>query len=131
MISTKGRYALRVMVDLAEHENEKWIPLKDVAQRQQISKKYLEIIVKDLVAAKMVTGVSGRGGGYRLCRRPEEYTVGEILEQMESSLAAVACLGKGALPCERASVCRTLPMWKEFDQMVHDYFYGKTLRDLL
>ena len=90
MISTKGRYALRVMIDLAEHQGEDHIPLKDVAERQQISKKYLEIIVRDLVAGRLVSGVSGKGGGYRLCRRPEEYSVGEILELMEGSLATVS-----------------------------------------
>ncbi len=130
MISTKGRYALRVMIDLAQHDGEGCVPLKDVAERQDISKKYLEIIVKELVAAKLITGVSGRGGGYRLCRRPEEYPVGEILELMERSLASVACLSCGAEQCPRAADCRTLPMWAEYDRMTHDFFYGKTLRDL-
>ena len=131
MISTKGRYALRVMIDLAEHQGEDHIPLKDVAERQQISKKYLEIIVKDLVRAKLITGVSGKGGGYRLSRKPEEYPVGEIIELMEGTLATVACLENGAMPCPRADMCETLPMWKEYDQLVHNYFYGKKLSDLL
>ena len=131
MISTKGRYALRVMIDLAEHTEEKYTPLKDVAERQKISKKYLEIIVKDLVAGKMVIGVSGKGGGYRLARKPEEYPVGEILELMEGSLATVACLENGALPCPRADQCETLPLWKEYDQLVHDFLYGKKLSDLI
>ncbi len=130
MISTKGRYALRVMIDLAEHEGEDYIPLKDIAERQEISKKYLEIIVRELVKGKLLTGTSGRGGGYRLCRRPDEYTVGEILELMEGSLATVACLAKDAEPCHRTACCKTLPMWTEYDKMVHDYFYGKTLADL-
>ncbi len=130
MISTKGRYALRVMIDLAEHENEGCIPLKDVAERQQISKKYLEIIVRELVSGGLVAGVSGKGGGYKLCRAPEEYTVGEILELMEGSLATVACLAKGAAPCPQAAECRTLPLWKEFDQLTHDFFFGKKLSDL-
>ena len=129
MVSTKGRYALRVMIDLAEHGGEGYIPLKEVAERQEISKKYLEIIVKELIKGKMRLG--GRGGGYKLCRQPEEYSVGEILELMEGSLATVACLSKDATPCSRASTCKTLPMWAEFDKMVHDYFYGKTLEDLL
>ena len=131
MISTKGRYALRVMIDLAEHQGEDHIPLKDAAERQQISKKYLEIIVKDLVRAKLITGVSGKGGGYRLSRKPEEYPVGEIIELMEGTLATVACLENGAMPCPRADMCETLPMWKEYDQLVHNYFYGKKLSDLL
>ncbi len=130
MISTRGRYALRVMIDLAENENGKHIPLKDIAERQGISKKYLEIIVKDLVHGGMVIGASGKGGGYRLCRRPEDYTVGEIIELMEGSLATVACLEKNAVPCPRASQCRTLPMWREYDQMVHNFFYSKKLSDL-
>ena len=131
MISTRGRYALRVMIDLAEHENGNYIPLKDISVRQQISKKYLEIIVHDLVKGKMLTGVSGKGGGYKLCRKPEEYPVGEILELMEGSLAAVACLACNAEPCPRAGSCRTLPLWSEYDQLTHNYFYRKSLKDLI
>ena len=131
MISTKGRYALRVMIDLAQHEGEGMIPLKDIAGRQDISKKYLEIIVKDLVKGDMIRGVSGKGGGYCLCRKPEDYSVGEILELMEGTLAPVACLETDAAVCPRADTCLTLPMWKEYYQMTHDFFYGKTLSDLL
>ena len=131
MISTKGRYALRVMIDLAQHKGEGYIPLKDIAARQEISKKYLEIIVKELVRGKMVVGQGGRGGGYVLCREPEEYVIGEILEWMEGSLATVSCLTKDALPCARAGTCKTLPLWKEYDQIVHDFFYSKRLSDLL
>ncbi len=131
MISTKGRYALRVMIDLAEQGREGYIPLKEIAQRQDISKKYLELIMKELVRGKFLTGVSGKGGGYRLCRLPKDYSVGEILEFMEGTLADVACLSRDAEPCPRASKCKTLPMWKEFDQMTHDFFYGKSLADLL
>ena len=130
MISTKGRYALRVMIDLAEHDNGEYIPLKEIAARQDISKKYLEIIVKDLVHAKLVTGASGKGGGYRLCRAPNDYPVGEILEATEGPLATVACLAPDADPCPRAGVCRTLPLWTDLDKMIHDYFYGKTLQDV-
>ena len=130
MISTKGRYALRVMMDLAE-QKEDVVPLKDIAERQEISKKYLEIIVKDLVKGKLIKGSSGKGGGYRLCRKPEEYSVGEILELTEGSLATVACLAPDVEECPRASQCKTLPMWAEFDKMVHDYFYSKKLTDLL
>ena len=131
MISTKGRYGLRVMIDVAEHQQSGYVPLKDVAERQGISKKYLEIIVKDLVAGKMLTGASGKGGGYLLTRSPEDYTVGEILEWMEGTLAPVACLQKDAPACPRAGACQTLPMWTEYYHMIHDFFYGKTLRDLM
>ena len=131
MISTKGRYALRVMIDLAEQGTEKAVPLKDIADRQEISKKYLEIIVKSLVEAGLVTGKSGKGGGYQLCREPSGYTLGEILEVMEGTLAPVACLTCSAAKCPRESFCKTLPMWREYDAMIHDFFYGKTLADLL
>ena len=132
MISTKGRYALRVMLDLAENDSGKFIPLKDVAERQNISKKYLEIIVKDLVKGGLVSGASGKGGGYRLCRKPEEYTVGEILDLTENTaLTTVACLAEDAEKCPNAAGCKTLPMWTEFDNMVHDFFYGKKLSVLL
>jgi len=131
MISTRGRYAIRVMIDLAEHESGSFIPLKDIAARQEISKKYLEIIVKDMVAGGLLVGASGKGGGYKLCRKPEEYSVGEIIELMEGSLATVACLSPDAAACPRASSCPTLPMWSEFDEMVHDYFYSKKLTDLI
>ena len=147
MISTRGRYALRVMMDLAEQagiqerkQDQKqaeingevpWTPLKDIAERQGISKKYLEILVKELVNAGLVTGMSGKGGGYKLCRKPEEYSVGEILELMEGSLASVACLTGDSVGCENAAGCRTLPMWEEYDRLTHDFFYGKKLSDLL
>ena len=130
MISTKGRYALRVMIDLAEHEHDSCIPLKEIAARHEISKKYLEIIVKDMVKGKLITGTSGKGGGYKLCRAPEEYTVGEILELMEGTLASVACLSDGAEECPRKSTCKTLPLWTEYDKLVHDFFYGKKLSDI-
>ena len=120
MISTKGRYALRVMLDLAEHGNEGYIPLKDIAKRQNISDKYLESILKSLVKQKMLKGLRGKGGGYQLTRTPAEYSV-----------APVACLMKDADACPRAGQCRTLPMWKKFGSMVHDFFYGITLEDIL
>ena len=131
MISTKGRYALRVMIDLAEHDNGNYVPLKDIAARQDLSKKYLEIIVKDMVNGGLITGMSGKGGGYKLCRKPEEYSVGEILELMEGTLSSVACLADEKIDCPRKSACQTLPMWEEYDNMVHDFFYGKKLSDLL
>ena len=131
MISTRGRYALRVMIDLAENNTGSFIPLKDIAARQEISKKYLEIIVKDMVSAGLIVGASGKGGGYQLCRQPEEYIVGEILEVMEGSLSSVACLADKSYVCPRKNKCQTLPMWEEFDDMVHDFFYGKKLTDLM
>ena len=130
MISTRGRYAIKVMLDLAENGKDKCIPLRDIAERQHISKKYLEIIVKDLVAGGLLTGTSGKGGGYKLVRPPEEYTAGEIIELMEGSLTAVACLANGATPCPRALVCETLPLWIEYDKLTHDFFYSKRLSDL-
>ena len=131
MISTKGRYALRVMIDLAEHEGEGNIPLKSIADRQDISKKYLEIIVKELVRGGLLSGVSCKGGGYSLNRKAEDYTVGEIIELMEGTLAPVACLAEKDYNCPRADFCQTLPMWKEYHQMVHDFFYSRKLSDLL
>ena len=131
MISTKGRYALRVMLDLAQHDTDHYIPLEEIAARQGISKKYLEIILKTLVQHKLLKGLRGKGGGYQLTRSPEEYPVGEILELTEGSLATVACLQPDAEPCERTATCTTLPMWRRFDQMVHDFFYNITLDDLL
>ena len=131
MISTKGRYALRVMIDLAEHDQGQPVPLKDIAERQGISKKYLEIIVKELVDGKLVKGASGKGGGYVLLRKPEEYSIGEIEELMEGTLAPVACLQKDAEECPRYASCVTLPLWQELDQLVHDFLYQKKLTDLI
>ncbi|MBQ6171691.1 MAG: Rrf2 family transcriptional regulator [Clostridia bacterium] len=131
MISTRGRYAIRVMLDIAENGDGHFIPLKDIAERQGISKKYLEIIVKDIVFAGLVEAASGKGGGYRLCRNPEEYTVGEILEITEGPLYSVACLAAKTNDCPRKEICQTLPMWAEFDKMVHNFFYGKKLSDLM
>ena len=131
MISTKGRYAIRVMIDLAEHDQGKYIPLKEIAARQEISKKYLEIIVKDRVAGGLLTGASGKGGGYRLNRKPEEYSVGEILELMEGTLSPVACLAEEVNDCPRKGACQTLPLWTEFDKLVHDFFFEKKLSDLI
>ena len=119
------------MLDLAENDTGNYIPLKDIAARQDVSKKYLEIIVKDMVAGGLITGASGKGGGYKLCRRPEDYSVGEILDLMEGSLSLVACLASGTNECPRKSECRTLPMWTEYDNMVHEFFYSKRLSDLM
>ena len=131
MISTRGRYAIRVMIDLAEQDNDSYVPLKDIAARQDISKKYLEIIVKEMVAGKLLKGASGKGGGYKLLRKPEEYSIGEILELMEGNLASVACLAENKNECPRKDSCETLPLWTEYDNMVHDFFYGKKLSDLV
>ena len=131
MISTRGRYAIRVMIDLAENDTGNYIPLKDIAERQEISKKYLEIIVKDMVSGGLVVAASGKGGGYKLCRKPEEYNIGEILELMEGSLSSVACTASESFECPRRTSCHTLPMWEEYDKMVHDFFYSKKLSELL
>ncbi len=128
-ISTKGRYALRVLVDMAEHASEGYIPLKEIAQRQEISEKYLESIVKDLVKGGFLAGLRGKGGGYRLCRKPEEYSLGEILRLTEGSLAPVACLGDGAERC--AHPCPTLPVWERLEKLVSDYLDSVSLADLL
>ena len=131
MISTRGRYALRVMIDLAEHKDEGFIPMKDVVARQEISKKYMEQIMPSLVKSGFVEGVHGKGGGYKLTREPSEYTAGEILRAAEGDLAPVACLECNAKKCDRADSCPTLPMWKEFYSMVNNYFDIITIADLM
>lgn len=128
MVSTKGRYALRVMIDLAEHQAEGYIPLKAIARRQDISEKYLESILKSLVQSQFLTGVRGKGGGYRLTRPPEQYTVGSILRLTEGSLAPVACLEQEPVECPRRAECRTLPMWRKLNALVQDYLDGATKR---
>ena len=131
MISTKARYALRVMADLAQHQQNGYVPLKDIAARQEISEKYLEIILKTLVKNKVLKGLRGKGGGYQLTRPPKEYIIGEIIEMTEGSLAPVACLMADAEPCLRKDQCITLPLWQKFDTLVHDFFYNITLEDLI
>ena len=131
MISTKGRYAIRFMIDLAEQPGDSPVPLEDTAERQAISKKYLETVVNLLVKAKLVKGASGKGGGYRLLRRPSEYTVEEILRSTEGTMATVACLKDDADVCPRESCCKTLPMWKKYDSMIYDFFSGITIEDLV
>ena len=121
MISTKGRYALRVLIDMAERQSEGYIPLKEIAERQEISEKYLESIVKVLV----------KGGGYRLNGTPEQYTVGDILRLTEGSLAPVACLEPGCSPCPRMAGCRTLGMWQGLDEVINGYLDRFTLADLV
>lgn len=131
LISTKGRYALRVMIDLAEHQAEGFIPLKVIAQRQDISEKYLESIIKQMVKAKLVSGLRGKGGGYRLTKAPEQYTVGSILRITEDSMAPVACLEPGSEACLRAAECRTLSLWRGLDKVINDYLDDFTLADLM
>ncbi|MBR7074327.1 MAG: Rrf2 family transcriptional regulator [Oscillospiraceae bacterium] len=131
MISTRGRYALRVMLDLAENSDGAYIAMKEVAERQQVSLKYLERILPLLVEQKLVEGIRGKGGGYRLTREPDEYSLGEILRATEGDLAPVACLEKNAKPCPRSKGCKTLPMWKELDELICNYLDNKTLADLL
>lgn len=131
MISTRGRYALRVMIDLAENQRDGYIPMKDVAQRQDISLKYLEKILPVLAKNNYIQGVHGKGGGYKLTREPKDYKVGEILRLTEGDLAPVACLECGAEPCQRASKCRTLSMWSKFNSIINEYFDGITIADLM
>ena len=131
MISTRGRYALRVLVDLAENQKDDYVTLKEVANRQTISEKYLEIIVKDLVRAGILEGLRGKGGGYRLSRAPEDISVLAVLELTEGSIAPVSCLGEGARICERAATCRTLPMWEGLSRVVKEYLGRFTVRDLM
>ena len=131
MISTRGRYALRVLVDLAEHGGDAYIPMKDVAERQGISLKYLETLVCTLRRAGLVESARGKEGGYQLSREPEAYSVGEILSCVEDSLAPVACIRGGSAECERAGSCPTLPMWQELDGLTRQYLESVTLRDLM
>ena len=131
MISTKARYALRVMIDLAQHPDAGYIPLKDIAARQEISEKYLEIIIKILVKGKMLKGLRGKGGGYILTREPSEYIVGEIIELTEGPLAPVACLQPDAEVCNRKDICVTLPLWEKYNTLVHDFFFNITLEDVI
>lgn len=130
MISTKGRYALRVMLDLMEHSTGDYIPLKDIAQRQNISIKYLENILSSLSRVDLVDAVRGKGGGYRLSKPLEEYTVGEIVRLAEGDMAVVSCLKGGKRGCERADQCRTLPLWEKLDHIVWDYLDSCFLIDL-
>ena len=131
MISTRGRYALRVMIDLAEHGGGDFVPMKEVAARQEISLKYIERIMPLLTKENLVEGQHGKGGGYRLCRPPEDYPVGEILRATEGGLAPVACLERGAKPCPRAAECRTLPMWRKLDELIENYLDSVTVADLM
>ena len=131
MISTKGRYAIRVMIDLAGNDSGKNVPLKEIAERQGISMKYLEMIVSSLKKAELVESTRGKEGGYRLSRSPADYSVGEILRCLEDNLAPVSCIKDGEIQCDKASACITLPMWKELDDLTNAYLDGVSLQDLL
>ena len=131
IVSTKGRYALRVMLSFAQRGNESYIPLKEIAEAEGISQKYLETIMTALSKAGFVDAVHGKGGGYRLNRKPEEYTVGSILKLTEGSLAPVSCTAQGAAACSRTTCCQTLPMWERLEKLIDDFFEGITLADLL
>lgn len=130
MISTKGRYALRILVDLAENSSAGYVTLSAVAGRQEISEKYLESIGKDLVRAGFLLGLRGKGGGYRLSRPADQIRVLDVLRVMEGTLAPVACLAEGSAPCARAARCRTLPLWQGLDKVVTDYLQSYTVQDL-
>ena len=131
MFSTRGRYALRVMIDLAEHRNGGFLPMKEVAARQEISLKYLEQIMPLLTKAGLVEGRHGKGGGYRLTREPDAVTAGEILRVCEGDLAPVSCLLPEAAPCPRAAECRTIGMWREYARLTETFFDAVTLADLI
>ncbi len=130
LISTRGRYALRVMIDLMDHRNQGYVPLKEIAQRQEISEKYLESILKTLVDNHMLRGLRGKGGGYCLTMEPEDYTIYSILSLTEGTLAPVTCLQDDAPYCFREDECRTLNLWKGLNNAVRDYLNGITLADL-
>ena len=130
LVSTKGRYALRVMVDLAEHQADGRIPLKEIAERQHVSEKYLENILSTLVRNNMLSGMRGKGGGYRLTRPAEEYSVGEILRLTEGSLSPVSCLDGDRVGCEHVDGCSTIRMWMKLDEMISTYLDGVSVADL-
>ena len=131
LVSTRGRYALRILVDLAEHRTDAYVTLRELADRQDISEKYLESIVKELVRAGILEGLRGKGGGYRLGREPERISVLEVLERMEGTLAPVACLEPEGKPCARAASCRTLPLWKGLDETVRGYLGQFSIQSLM
>ena len=131
LISTKGRYALRVLIELAGYDGQQLVTLQTIANSQQISEKYLESIIVVLSKAGLVDAVRGKGGGYRLARKPEEYTIGEILKLTEGTLAPVSCLDDTPNKCPRAAECKTLPMWEKLNTIIGNYLYSVTLKDLI
>ena len=131
LVSTRGRYAIRVMIDLAEHMNGKYIPMKEIADRQDVSLKYMTKIMQALTKSGMLDGQHGKGGGHKLNRDPEEYRVGDILRLTEGTLAPVACLDETDCKCDRSFECRTRPMWNELDKLISEYLDGITIADLM
>lgn len=131
IVSTRGRYALRVLVDMAEHSQDERVPLKEIAERQQISQKYIESIMTLLSKNGFVDGIHGKGGGYKLNRKPNEYVVGEILRLTEGTLAPVACLESGSPKCEKEKNCRTVSMWRKLDELIENYLDSVTIADLM
>ena len=131
MISTRGRYALRIMIDLAQHRDEGYISLKTISDRTQLSMKYLEMIVGNLKKAELVDSTRGKEGGYKLNKTPQEYSIGEILRCIEDNLAPVACIKEGEIQCDRSGACLTVPMWKELDDITNAYLDTVSLEDLL
>ncbi|MDP4132588.1 MAG: Rrf2 family transcriptional regulator [Bacillota bacterium] len=129
-ISTRGRYALRIMIDLAEHNTDEYIKLIDLANRQEISEKYLESIISVLSKNGILIALRGKGGGYKLAKSPRMYTVGSILKLTEGSLAPIACLENKPNTCPRAAECKTLPMWEKLDKLIDDYLESVTIADL-
>lgn len=130
-ISTKGRYAIRILIDLAEHSADGRVPLKEMAERQNISLKYMETIMPLLVKEGLVSGSHGKGGGYKLVVPPEDIKIGKVLRATEGTIAAVSCLNGGEMGCERASQCKTLPMWFHLDRLISDYLDTVSIRDLM
>ena len=131
IVSTRGRYALRVMVELAETPADVYVPLKDIASNQGISEKYLENVIKVLVQNGLLAGLRGKGGGYRLTRSPKDYSLGEILRLAEGSLAPVACAEEDATPCPRKDICPSRPVWQKLDTLINNFFDSISLADLL
>ncbi|MBQ6129785.1 MAG: Rrf2 family transcriptional regulator [Lachnospiraceae bacterium] len=131
MISTRGRYALRVMIDIGLNQDDGFVPMKEVAQRQGLSLKYLEQILPALTKNGLVQGMHGKGGGYRLTRKPEDYRIGEILRLTEKDLAPVSCLAEGAAKCDRMPKCKTIAFWKGLNEVTNEYLDSKTLLDLM
>ena len=131
LISTKGRYALRLLTDLAEHQSDGYVSLKEVADRQEISEKYLEAIIRILVKDGVLIGLRGKGGGYRLSQAPDQLSVYRILQLTETSLAPVSCLEANSTPCARMVDCRTFPLWQGLDQVICEYLNRYTIADLM
>ncbi|MGM9574862.1 MAG: RrF2 family transcriptional regulator [Oscillospiraceae bacterium] len=130
-VTSKGRYALRIMIDLAQHRDEGYISLKTISDRTQLSMKYLEMIVGNLKKAELVDSTRGKEGGYKLNKTPEEYSIGEILRCIEDNLAPVSCIKEGEIQCDRSGACLTVPMWKELDDITNAYLDTVSLEDLL